>query len=185
MERNEALSLIRSYVKNENSIKHMLATETIMTALAIKFSEDEKKWGLAGLLHDLDMEIVDCVNEPEKHGIETVKILKARGIDNSILEAIKAHNYATDKVPETLMEKSIYCTDPLTGLIAASVLVLPSRKISDLTASSVLKRFKEKAFARGANREIIMTCSEIGLDLEDFIEIGFNAMKNIHEELGF
>ncbi len=185
MERKDALFLMGEYVKNQNSIKHMLATEAIMIALANKFREDEKKWGLTGLLHDLDMEIVDYANNPENHGFQTVKILEEKGVEKSILEAIKAHNQATGKVPETLMEKAIYCTDPLTGLIVASVLVIPSRKISDLNSSSVLKRFKEKAFARGANREIIMKCSEIGLELEEFIEIGFNAMKGIREDLGF
>ena len=183
MTRQDALDLIKEHVKNQNSVKHMLATEAIMKVLARKFNEDEEKWGLVGLVHDIDMEIVDYKNEPQKHGIRGVEILNEKNIDSEILEAVKAHNEATGKVPETLMEKSIFCVDPLTGLIVASVLVLPSKKISGLTVKSILNRFKEKAFARGANREIIAKCSEIGLELEEFFEIGLKAMKEISKEL--
>ena len=183
MTRQDALDLIKKYVKNGNSVKHMLATEAIMKALARKFNQNEEEWGLVGLLHDIDMEMVDYNDEPEKHGLKSVEILKEKNINFEILEAVKAHNEATGKIPETLMEKSIFCVDPLTGLIVASVLVLPSRKIFDLSAESVFKRFKEKAFARGANREIITKCSEIGLELEEFIEIGLEAMKEINNEL--
>ncbi len=183
MNREEALDLIQEYVKNKNSIKHMLAVEAVMCALAEKFNEDGDIWAMAGLVHDIDMEIVDYLNEPEKHADKGSEILTEKGFDKGIIEAVKAHNEATGKKAETLMEKSIFCADPLTGLIVASTLVLPSKKLSDLSADSVLKRFKEKAFAKGANREIILKCSEIGLSLEEFIEIGLNAMKKISDDL--
>ncbi len=176
--------MIRKYVKNSNSIKHMMASETIMRALAKKFDEDEELWGLTGLLHDIDMEMVDYAINPSKHGEEGAEILKKEGVDKKVIEAVKAHNPATGKKAETLMEKAIYCSDPLTGLIVASTLVLPSRKISDLNTSSVMNRYKEKSFARGADRDIIALSSEMGISLEEFIEIGLEAMKKIDKELG-
>jgi putative nucleotidyltransferase with HDIG domain len=184
MNREQAFSLIKEYVKNENSVKHMLAVEAVMRSLAERFNQDQELWGMVGLVHDIDMEIVDYLNEPEKHGIKGAEILQEKGFSSEVIEAIKAHNEATGKNPETLLEKAIFCVDPLTGLIIAGVLVSPSKKISDLTAQSVLKRFKEKSFARGANREIIKECSKINLDLEEFINVGLKAMKNISDDLG-
>jgi len=184
MTREDALFLIKQYIKNENSIKHMIASEAIMRSLAFRFNKNQDKWGLTGLLHDLDMEIVDYKSDPRDHGIKTAEILSDYGIDLEIIESIKAHNKATGKNPESLMDKSMYCTDPLTGLIVAGVLVSPSKKIDDLEVESVLKRFKEKAFARGADRDIILSCLNIGLPLEEFIKIGLDAMKSVNNDLG-
>lgn len=184
MNRDEALQLVKEKIKNENSIKHCLATEAIMQALAQHFDEDEKLWAMVGLVHDLDMELVDYMKEPEKHGLKTAEILKEKGFDNIIIEAVKAHNPATGKDPETKLEKAVYCVDPLTGLIVASTLVLPSRKINDVTTDNVLNRFKERAFARGVNREIISKCEDIGLSLKEFIDIGLKAMQSIANDLG-
>ncbi|MFH1450989.1 MAG: HD domain-containing protein [bacterium] len=184
MTREETLIFIRQAVKNTNSIKHMLATEAIMRALAKRFNEDEVTWALAGLVHDIDMEFADYKENPEKHGIEGARMLAEKGFVPEIIEAVKAHNPATGKTRETLMEKTIFCTDPLTGLIVAATLVLPSKKIGDLTSSSVLKRFRENSFARGVNREVISACAEIGLTLEEFIEIGLKAMQEIAGDLG-
>ncbi len=184
MNREQALNLINQHVKNQNSVKHMLATEAIMRALARRFSEDEEIWALSGLLHDLDMEIHDYREDPTKHGLITATILEKEGLDSVIIEAVKAHNEETGKVRETKLEKAIYCVDPLTGLIVAATLVLPSKKLADLKAKSILKRFKENHFAKGANREIIAACSEIDLTLEEFIEIGLKAMQGISDDLG-
>jgi len=184
MTRDEALNLVKQHVKNENSIKHMLATEAIMRALANRFNENEEVWGLAGLLHDLDMEIVDYRINPEKQGVVGAEMLEKMGVDKVITEAIKAHNEATGKRRETLIEKAIFCTDPLTGLIVAAALILPSKKLADLTVQSVLNRFREKSFARGASRQIIASSIEIGLSPEDFINIGLKAMQRISDELG-
>jgi len=162
----------------------MLATEAIMRSLAKHFGEDEEVWGLAGLLHDLDMEIVDYRKNPEKQGIVGAEILEKMGVNKVITEAIKAHNEATGKIRETRIEKAIFCTDPLTGLIVAATLVLPSKKLADLTIENVLNRFKEKSFAKGANREIIRSSAEIGLSLEDFVKIGLEAMQKISQALG-
>jgi len=184
MTREEALSLVRQYVKNENSVKHMLATEAIMKALAKRFNEDEETWGLAGLLHDMDMEIVDWKKEPEKQGAVGADMLEKMGVDKIITNAIRAHNEATGKTRDNLIEKAIYAVDCLTGLIVASTLVLPSKKIGDLTPENILNRFKEKSFARGARREAIASCMETGLSLEEFVKIGLKAMQEINEELG-
>jgi putative nucleotidyltransferase with HDIG domain len=184
MTRQEILQLVRQHVKNENSVKHMLATEAIMRALASRFGEDEEIWGLAGLVHDLDMEINDYRQQPEKHGLVAAEMLEKLGVDQVIIEAVKAHNPATGKIRETRLEKAIYCVDPLTGLIVAATLVLPSKKLTDLSAESVLRRFKEKAFARGVAREKIAACSEIDLSLEEFVKIGLEAMQGISDDLG-
>ncbi len=183
MNREEALSLIKKYVENKNSIKHMLALEAIMRALARKLGKDEEEWGLAGLIHDIDMEIVDYKNNPKEHGAVGAKILQEHGVEQTIVNAVLAHNEETGKERETLMEKAIYAADPLTGLIVASALVLPDKKINNLDVKSIRKRFKEKAFARGANRETIISCHEIGIDLDDFIAIGLEAMKSISKDL--
>jgi uncharacterized protein len=183
MDREKALTLIKSYVKNKNSIKHMLAVEAVMRSLAKRFNEDQDLWGLVGLVHDIDMEIVDYRNNPELHGKKGVEILKKEGFSEKVTNAVLAHNKETGKSRDTLLEKSIYCVDPLTGLIVASVLVLESKKIKDLSPSSVLKRFKEKSFAKGADREVISACSEIGMTLEEFVEEGVQAMQKIEKEL--
>ncbi len=183
IEREKALSLVKNYVKNKNSIKHMLALEAIMRALARKFNEDENLWGIAGLVHDIDMEIVDYENDPEKHGKVGAEILKKEGFEEEIINATLAHNKETKKGRDSLFEKAIYCSDPLTGLIVASALVLPSKKLDDLSVDSVVRRYKEKSFARGADREIVAECKEIGLSLEEFIEIGLLAMREISEDL--
>jgi uncharacterized protein len=184
MNREEALTLVKKYVVNENSIKHMLAVEALMRDLAKKFNKDEDLWAMAGLVHDIDMEIVDYQKNPESHAKKGAEILKEEGFSEEIINATLAHNKETKKERNTLLEKAIYCADPLTGLIVASTLVLPSKKISDLSAESVLKRFKEKSFARGAEREVISACSEIDLTLEEFVKIGLSAMQKIKSDLG-
>ena len=183
MNRNNALSLVKEYVKNKNSIKHMLAVEAVMRGLAKRFEEDEELWGISGLVHDIDMEIVDYHNDPQNHGKKGSEILKEEGFSETIINTTLAHNKQTGKERAMLIEKAIFCVDPLTGLIVASVLVLPSKKISELTTESVIKRFNEKSFARGADRETIASCDQIGLDLKDFVEIGLCAMQEIDKEL--
>lgn len=161
----------------------MLAVEAVMRELAEKFGEDKDVWGTAGLVHDIDMEEVDYRKYPEEHGKRGAEILRENNAGEEVIRAAMAHNKETGVKRETLLEKSIFCSDPLTGLIVASALVLPSRKLSDLTANSVLKRYKEKAFAKGADREVIASSKEIGLELSEFISMGLFAMQKISEEL--
>jgi len=184
MKREKALLLVKKYVKNENSIKHMLAVEAVMGELAKRFDEDEDLWSIAGLVHDIDMEVVDYRKNPEFHGKKGALILEKEGFPFEIINAAVAHNKETGKERVTLLEKAIYCADPLTGLIVAGVLISPSKKIKDLSVNSVLKRYKEKSFARGAEREVISACKEINLTLEEFIKIGLLAMQKISNDLG-
>ena len=162
----------------------MLATEAIMRKLANHFNEDEEIWGLAGLLHDLDMEIVDWQAEPAKHAVTSVGILKDHDVPEVILNAILAHNEYTGKSRDTLIEKCIFSTDPMTGLIVASTLVLPDKKLSSLQPQSIVRRFKEKSFAAGANRATIVACEDFGMNLDDFAQLSLVAMQEIADDLG-
>ncbi len=182
--REEALDLINKNVKNQNTIKHMLATEAVMKALAIKFGENGEVWSLAGLLHDGDMENHEAMADHAKHGALIADELAKKGVAEIIVSAIRAHNEKTGEPRDSLIKKAIYAADPLTGFIVACTLVRPDKKIANLEIGSVMKKFKDKAFAKGANREIIKSCAEFNMELKEFIEIGLAAMKKIDKELG-
>lgn len=180
MEREEALEIVQKYLKNINLVKHSLAVEACMKALASRLNQDVERWGLAGILHDLDYEITE--KSPELHTTETVKILEKHGIDADIIHAIKAH---AAQVPcESEMDWAIFSVDPLTGLIIAATLMHPSKKLREVDVGFVLRRYKEKSFARGANREDIEQSKNIGLELEEFISICLEAMQGIDKDLG-
>lgn len=182
--REDALKLIEKYVTDVNMKKHLLATEVIMKALANKFGEDEKKWALTGLLHDLDY--METKSDFGRHGFRTIEILREEGYDipDDMAKAIVAHACHPNWEPQTLLEKALYATDPLTGLIVAAALIHPTKKLSSIDTNFVIKRFREKRFAAGADRNQIKSCEDIGLALEEFIDIGLKAMLNIKEELG-
>ncbi|MGB9857258.1 MAG: HDIG domain-containing metalloprotein [Dictyoglomaceae bacterium] len=181
MTRKEALELVKNYIKNNNLLKHMLAVEAIMRALARYFKEDEEIWGLTGLLHDIDYELTE--KQPEKHSLLSEEILRPYNLPKEVISAIKSHNEIHGLPRDTLLAKALYAVDPLTGLIVASALVHPDKKLAPLDTEFILKRFKEKSFARGANREQIKSCEEFGLSLNEFISIGLDAMKSISHEL--
>ncbi|MFA5360618.1 MAG: HDIG domain-containing metalloprotein [Candidatus Paceibacterota bacterium] len=182
MEREEALPLLQNKVKTPNLIKHCFACEAAMKELARYFGEDEKKWGLAGLLHDIDYE--ETKDNPEEHSLKGSVYLKEQGLDDEIVEAVKTHNEIHGLVPQSKMAKALFCVDPLTGLIVAATLVLPSRKIEELSVENVLNRFKEKGFARGANREIIKQCETLlELSLEEFVSLVLKGMKFVSQDL--
>lgn len=183
MEREKAFELVKQKIENKNLIKHCLAVEAVMRALARYFKKDEKKWALSGLLHDIDYETTK--NDPQNHSLIGSKILKELGVEQDICQAVKVHNEIHEIPAQTLMEKALFCSDPITGLIVAATLVLPSKKLADLVNENVLNRFKEKGFARGANREIIAKCEEfLNLNLEQFTDIALKAMQQISDELG-
>jgi len=182
MNRREALESIRENVDNENLIKHMLAAEAIMRALAGRLGGDEVEWGLAGLLHDIDVELTE--GDMSSHGKLGADLARDLGASEAIADAILCHNERHGIAPVTSMEKALFCADPLTGLITAAVLVRPDKKIANMEVSSVRKRFKEKSFAAGASREQIARCTDIGLDLDEFIAIGLEAMKKVAPQLG-
>lgn len=182
--RDEALTLVKGRVKNRNLVRHMLATEAIMKALARKLGEDEIQWGLAGLLHDADVETAEAKKDPSQQGLIIAKELEIRGIDPDICGAIRAHNEATSEPRDSKIKQAIYATDPLTGLVVASTLVLPDKKIKSLTTNSLRRRFREKSFARGARREAMQEISSLGLGLDDLFDSGLKAMQSISDDLG-
>lgn len=154
-----------------------------MSELAKHLGDDQKKWEICGLLHDIDYE--ETQGNPKKHSKVGAEMLKNLGVDEEIVEAVLTHNEAHGILPKTPMAKALYCVDPLTGLIVAATLVLPSKKIKDLRTENVLNRLGEKSFAKGANREIIKKCEEyLNLSLEKFIEIVLSAMQKISKDLG-
>ena len=182
MTHEEALDSINANVENENLIKHMLATEAIMRALAKHLGEDEEEWGLTGLLHDIDVELTE--GDMKSHSKLGADLARELGASEAMAHAILCHNETHGIPRETNLDKALFCADPLTGLIIAAALVRPDKKLANLEAKSVKKRFKEKAFAAGANREQISQCREIGLELDEFIELGLKAMKEIADDLG-
>lgn len=180
MNRPEALALVQERVNTKNLVKHMLAVEAGMRALAPRFGEDPERWGLAGLLHDLDYE--ETKDQPDVHGHRTVEFLRARGfVDEAILAAILAH--AGHREPQVPLEIALTAVDPLTGLVVAAALVHPDR-IAGLTPQNVLNRFREKGFARSASREGIALGTRLGLTLEEFVAMVLSAMQGISAELG-
>ncbi|MFC2004638.1 HDIG domain-containing metalloprotein [Chloroflexota bacterium] len=182
MTRKEALDSVKDNVENENSVKHMLATEAIMRAVAKRLGEDDEEWGLTGLLHDIDMELTE--GDMSSHSRLGADLVREMGASEAIAQAILRHNQAHGVPLETNLDKALFCVDPLTGLITAAALVRPDKKLTGVEAKSVRKRFKEKSFAAGANREQIATCSNIGLELDEFIELGLKAMQGIAGDLG-
>jgi len=180
MEREKALEIVQKYLKNKNLVKHSLAVEACMRALASRLNQDVEKWGLAGILHDLDYEITE--RSPELHTTETVKILKEMGINPEVIHAIKAH--AEQVTCQSEMDWAIFSIDPLTGLIIAVTLMHPSKKLKEVDLGFLKRRYKEKSFARGAKREDIEQIKNIGLDLDEFISICLEAMQGIDKELG-
>ncbi len=168
------------HLKNKNLFKHCLAVESCMQELARHFGEDEEIWARAGLLHDIDYEATK--DQPERHGIAGSEILAKKGIEDSILYAIKVH--AGHLPPKSRLDWALFAVDPLTGLIVASALMHPEKKLSGLDTNFILRRYKEKRFAAGANREQIASCTNIGLNLEEFIELCLKGMQKISEDLG-
>jgi putative nucleotidyltransferase with HDIG domain len=181
LDREEILDSIHGNVQDKNMIKHMLATEAIMRALAKKLGEDEEEWGITGLIHDIDVELVE--GDMSSHGKLGADIAQELGADETMAHAILCHNEAHGVPQETKLDKALFCADPLSGLITAAALVRPD-KLSGLNTKSVMKRFREKSFAAGVNREQVAQCQDIGLELEEFITLGIEAMKGIASELG-
>ena len=183
MTRDNALSLLKQHVKNQNLIKHMIAAEAIMKVLAKKFGEDEEKWGLAGLLHDIDWE--ETQNTPHLHTIKSKEYLTVSGVDPEVVQAIYVHNHVHGLEPGTLLEKALYTAEELTGLIVACALVQPDRKLSSVKPESVLKKLKQLSFAAGVNREIILKAENmLGISLPELILLELKAMQEISDELG-
>lgn len=183
MERVQALKLLKEYIKNENMFKHCLASEAVMLALAVRLKQDEIKWGLAGLLHDIDVEITNA--NPYIHGPKGAGILQEMGVDPEITDAIRMHNeIASGAFRSKLFDHALAAGETITGLITATALVYPDKKLTNVKTKSITKRMKEKAFAASVNRETILECEKIGLTLDEFAEIALKAMQSVSNDLG-
>jgi hypothetical protein len=180
--RDEAFNLIKKHVSKRNVVYHMLAVEAIMRSVAKHFGEDENHWGLIGLLHDIDYEKTEAT--PEKHSLLAEEILKDV-MPKEFIKAIKSHNFHhTGIKPETRMEKALIASDAISGLLVACALVMPSKRLADVKVETIAKKFKDKDFARGADRERILVCEEIGIPREEFFEIALNGLKSAASEIG-
>lgn len=182
MNREQAYNELSIRITNPNLIKHSIAVEAIMAEFADFYKEDVETWSLAGLLHDIDLEKID--GDMNKHGNVGATILENLGVDSSIVYAVRAHNDINGVKRKRKMDKLLYSSDPASGLIVAATLVLPTKKLKDLTIDTLMNRFNEKGFAKGANREQIKECEELGILIEQFLDISLKALKKISGELG-
>ena len=181
--REEALDLLKIHLKNEKLISHCIASEAIMRALARRLGEDPQVWGLAGLLHDLDYELTS--EDPAAHGAETARLLEGKGISPAIIDAVKNHNAeGLGLERNTVFDHALTCAETITGMIVATALVYPDKKISSVKTKSVTKRMKTPHFARAVSRERIMGCEKIGIPLNDFVTLSLEAMSEIAHQLG-
>lgn len=180
--RERALDMLHEHLSNPNLIKHCLASEAVMRGLARHFGEDEDLWGLTGLLHDLDVELTE--NDLSRHTHETVRILRAEGVAEEILEAIRMHNEAAHSDRRsTRFHHALAAGETITGLIIATALVYPDKKLASVKPKSVRKRYKEKLFAAGADRMIIAECEQIGIPIPEFCDLCLDAMQGIAPQL--
>ncbi len=180
--REEALELLKEYNENPALVQHGIQVEACMRHFAKKVGEDEEKWGIVGLLHDLDYE-----KYPEEHCHKAAEIMRERGYDEEIIRAMMSHAWGicTDVEPLSAMEKTLYAVDELSGLVNACVLVRPSKSIIDLEVKSVKKKFKQKSFAAGVDREIVKKGAEmLGMTLDELIAEVIEAMREWAEECG-
>jgi putative nucleotidyltransferase with HDIG domain len=181
--RDQAMELLETYLQDPRLISHCVATEAIMRSLAGKYAEDETVWGLAGLLHDLDYRITG--EDSATHGLETEKILSQKKVLPQILDVIKKHNAEGLKLERTTrFEHALTCAETITGLIVATALVYPDKKLAGVKPKSITKRMKTPHFARAVSRERIMECEKMGMPLNDFVAFSLEAMKGVAGELG-
>lgn len=187
--KQQADALVAKFISIPIAKLHCLESEAIMKALAKRFGEDEEKWGIIGLLHDIDWDLVK--DNPLEHCAKMVPILKEAGATDFLVETIVSHGYGApdcgapqDKTRETKLQHSLAAAETLTGLIIASALVQPDKKLASVTLQSLKKKFKNKGFAAGCNREIILECEKAGVPLDEFLQLGLEALQGISDKLG-
>jgi len=179
---DEALSLLKEFNKSESLLKHAYSVEGVMRYMARKMSEDEEKWGIIGLMHDLDYE-----RFPEQHCKKSREILEERGWPEEYIRAIVSHGWGicTNGEPQTEMEKALYAIDELTGLITAVAIIRPSKSVADLEAKSVMKKWKDKSFAAGVNRSVIEKGTVmLGVELRDLVTDVIMGMREVADRIG-
>ena len=185
--RDEALALMHDFTQSDSLRKHMLSVEAAMCAYAVRFGEDEPRWGLAGLMHDFDYERwPNSEHHPDaEHPAEGVRLLRSLGYPEDVLQAILGHASYSGVPRETRMAKTLFAVDELTGLITATALVKPTRSVHDVDARSVLKKMKDKGFARGVSRDdVVSGAAELGVELDAHIQFVIDAMRGRAESIG-
>ena len=180
--RSEVLAVVEARVANEHLRRHMLACEGVMRALAVRLGEDAALWGLAGLAHDLDSE--ETEGDFTRHGAESAATLERLGAPAEVVHAVAAHNPATGVVGESRMDVALVVADQLSGLVTAAALIRPDKELSGVQLKSLRKRYREGAFARGVDRTAIARCAELGLELDETLALGLEAMQAIAPDLG-
>lgn len=184
--RDEALALIQSYLKDDKMVKHCLSVESIMRSLARRLGENEDLWGLVGLLHDIDYDYVG--RDMSQHGLKALEILGGRGLPREALEAIAGHNehngFRVEDEKARRILHALRASDHASGLIVATALVMPGKKLAEVKIETLLRKFKAKDFARGVDRERIREIELLGIKLEEFLSLALEAMKSIAQELG-
>ena len=186
MDREKALKMVNQYLVSEHLVKHSLAVESVMRALARKYEpEKEELWAMTGLLHDLDADMVDYRANPKLHGPKTVELLKEHSFGTEdMYHAICAHNEDSGVPIETKMDRAIYAADPITGFVTAIALVYPDKKVGSVKVKSIVKRMDEVRFAAGANREAMRSIEQLGMSFNEFAELSLKAMQDIADQLG-
>ena len=185
--REQALALMHDYTASDSLRKHMLSVEAAMQAYAEKFGEDAHTWGLAGLLHDFDYERFpnEAHSATEEHPAEGARILRSQGYPEEIIDAMLGHATYSGVARESMMAKTLFAVDELTGLITATALVRPSKSVLEVEVKSVRKKMKDKAFARGVNRDdVINGAADLGVDLDEHIAFVISAMQRVAPSLG-
>jgi len=182
--REESITLLKQYIKNDKMFAHSLASEAVMRAIAKRLGEDEQDWGTAGLLHDIDVEVTNA--DMKIHGLKAVEILSEKGYKPEIIDAIKMHNEEASGLQRSeKFHHALAACETITGLIFATALVYPDKKLSSVKARSITKRMKEKIFAASVKRENIMECEKIGIQIDEFAEISLKALQEISGDIGF
>ena len=182
LNRDEGLRLLNKYLKNKNLVKHSFAVEAILGAMARELGEPEDLWMMTGLLHDLDYQFTK--DEPQKHATMAAELLEGM-LPSEAIDAIKAHNYKhTLQVPETLLDKSLIAADAVSGLIIATALIIPSKKLQDVQLPTLINKYRDNSFARGCDRKRIALCEDTDMSIEHFLELSLKALQSVADELG-
>ena len=186
---NKANELVDEYINNPITKLHLRETEVLMRALAKRLHEDEEKWGIIGLLHDIDWDLTK--DNSTEHCIRCQEILKEAGASDFLIESVVSHGYSNEMIPmlkerqrTTSIQHCLVAAETLTGLIIASALMTPDKKLSSLSLHSLQKRFKAKKFAERCNRDLILECEKADISLDEFLQIGLSSLQNIAGELG-
>lgn len=185
----EANELVNKYINNPITKLHLRETEVIMRALAKRFHEDEEKWGIIGLLHDIDWDLTK--DNSIEHCIKCQEILKEAGASDFLIETVISHGYSNEMIPQlkdkkrtTTIQHCLVAAETLTGLIIAATLMIPDKKLANLSLKSLKKRFMKKKFAERCNRELILECEKVGVPLDEFLQIGLSSLQSIANEIG-